>query len=787
MCQVQIISVNGIVPLGSINPTQLKVTGYLTNCLSGQVVVSSSITAPSPPTAPVYLGGGFVVLLNITPANVACDTQVNVHAECYQTPGCYDNYAGPLKCCDVVISLFDAVVTPGSLTPSQIRVTGTLKGCISDQVIVGPVYNTLSGLPVTGPSLPKPVDPVTGSFIVQLPITAAVQCDDNLTVTAECYTNPGCKSTPKSGRLDCPQCARALVSIVNAGPCTGSPPKQPITLGATINIAKGTMGYFKWNYGDGSPLGPLFEIDNTGGTATTAHIVPPYTPLQLPHDYSPGTYVAELIVTNAQGSPLECDRIPLQVVATCNQCPDVIVSANQPGPCINGKRKVTLITNVNSLPAATAFQWLFGDSQQGLAKSVTATGSWPTPPDPLVNEHEYLPGTYTAQLVNIVSPNCSMGIVTVTFTVNPCPNICCPTVVLDSPQVTGCAPSSAVATFNAQLSWQAGCTQVAPTSFEWTLNGPGGKKYQKSTTLPSTDTTAGWKDTGGNPMVVQFSAGGNYSVSMTAIIPGVSLPCNPTDTIAFTVSACCPQLIGPLNASEKPGDPCTWIFSAQVSNPNSAAVTYEWTFQDGATAATSLPQVEHTYAVGSITTGSTTLTLKSPNCPDQSLSVIVTHTCLPPTGGGGTGPGGGGTGPGGGSGSGCLCGALLVIALLFFLLSITAWIAFGCSLPVPNFALLAGAIVFLLIAVVAFILWAILCANINDCGFLNTLECLLRWLIAIWWLIALIVGAIGGPLCGFGAALAYIDLAVFLLVVNEVQKWIPCPPTRSCFGIKPKA
>src|SRR5688500_9069832 len=106
MCQVQIISVNGIVPLGSINPTQLKVTGYLTNCLSGQVVVSSSITAPSLPTAPAHPGGGFVVFLPIpAAANVACDTQVNVHAECYQTPGCYDNYAGLLKCCDVVIGL----------------------------------------------------------------------------------------------------------------------------------------------------------------------------------------------------------------------------------------------------------------------------------------------------------------------------------------------------------------------------------------------------------------------------------------------------------------------------------------------------------------------------------------------------------------------------------------------------------------------------------------------------------------------------------------------------------
>ena len=102
----------------------------------------------------------------------------------------------------------------------------------------------------------------------------------------------------------------------------------------------------------------------------------------------------------------------------------------------------------------------------------------------------------------------------------------------------------------------------------------------------------------GNLAAVQFAAGGNYSVSVTAAIPGVSLPCNPTDTAAFTVSACCPQLIGPLNASEQPGDPCTWLFSAQVSNPNNAPVTFEWSFHDGTTATTSVPQVTHAYKPG---------------------------------------------------------------------------------------------------------------------------------------------------------------------------------------------
>lgn len=653
MCQVQILSVNGIVPPGATNPTHLRVAGRLSQCPSGQVVVTSNVTAASPPTSPVYgaFGDGFIVVLPITAQNVTCgdiNNPVSVRAECYQRPACYDDDIGPLKCCDVAISWFDAIVLPGSLTPSAIRVSGTSQGCASSPFLLNdPVIvriTTSSG--AVALSGPVSVDALTGSFTAQLSIPAAtlVQCDDQISVDAWCSTNPNCKAPTVTNRLDCPQCARADVRVVSAGQCAGMPPKQPITLGATINIAKGAKRYFKWSYGDGT-MSPVFEIDNSAGSATTPHTVPPYPPPVPPnpavspsHDYSPGSYSAELIVTDAQGNPLECDKIPLPVVASCNPCPGVTVSATPPGPCVNGKRKVTLLTQVNSLPAATAFQWLFGDGQQGLAQAATAPGAWPMPANPAINEHDYAPGTYTATLANIVSPACPP--VTVRVTVDPCEDVCCPEVTIDLPQevdgqsqpeVTGCAPTSAVATFKAKLSWMAGCTPVAPTSFEWTLNGPGGKKYQKSTNLPTTDTTTGWKDPGGNPAVVQFTVGGSYSVSVIAIIPGVSLPCNPTDTASFKVPACCPQLIGPLNASEKMGDQCTWLFSAQVSNPNNAPVTFEWSFHDGTTATTSVPQTEHTYTPVASTTGMTTVTLKSPNCPDTGLSARVTHRCVCPT------------------------------------------------------------------------------------------------------------------------------------------------------------
>jgi hypothetical protein len=91
------------------------------------------------------------------------------------------------------------------------------------------------------------VDPVTGAFSTVLPVssTTPVNCDDRITVSAQCFGHPDCMPGTKSGLLDCPQCARALVNVNAQGSCTGTPPTQPITLGATINIARGTKRFFQ--------------------------------------------------------------------------------------------------------------------------------------------------------------------------------------------------------------------------------------------------------------------------------------------------------------------------------------------------------------------------------------------------------------------------------------------------------------------------------------------------------------------------------------------------------------
>ena len=322
-------------------------------------------------------------------------------------------------------------------------------------------------------------------------------------VNAWCYTDSNCKASTLSDRLKCPQCARAQVSYIS-GSCTGTPPLQQITLNTTINIASGTISCFRWIYGDGQS-GPMFTINNTAGTANT-----PYVHSEQ-HDYSPGSYTARLIVVNCQTRQLiECDEIPLSVTATCTQCPTIPVTADPPGSCINGKRSVTFHASINGVPATgTVLQWSFPNS------ILPSTTPFPVInngalPDQIVDYPANISGSVmqTAKLQAFLPPNCPP--VSVTVTIDPCPS-CCPSITLSKPTVTGCVPGSAMVSFVATVpTWPTDCTPVTPSLYAWTLDGPGGRKYQRNTSQPNTDTSTPWTDAvSGNPATVQFASGGN--------------------------------------------------------------------------------------------------------------------------------------------------------------------------------------------------------------------------------------------------------------------------------------
>jgi len=764
-CSVQIINVNGIVPPGGTIPTEIRVTGYLVSCPpaptqnAGRVVVKSTVTSPSAPTVAAYPNGGFVVSLPLAAnSGVSCGTSITVSAECEADPNCIDVKTVNLACCQINLVSVDGLVLPGHVDPDRIRVRGVALGCYGSQMVS-------VGTSVTGTQL-TPVDPVNGSFAVELPVIAVIHCDSLIKVTVQCAQNPACSISQGIKYLNCPQCARATVSYTS-GPCHGAPAVQPITLNATVYIAGGTTRYVRWDYGDGSPLGPVHTVNNSAGTANTPFPLPPET-----HDYAPGSYTAQLVVTNAAGALLECDKIPLPIAATCNACPTVSVTAGAVGACANGFQSVTLNATVGNVAAggSAVLQWDYGDGTPTTAfvananQVVQAVHAFAAPASGTAS--------YTVTL-NVISPvDCPAGQVTVT--VGPCVS-CCP-IVSVSAVPSGCAPNAASVAFSAQLSWSRGCTAVAPSAYDWTLNGVGGIQYQITTTLPTTDTSAGWTNlTTGATGPVQFPAGGAYSISATARFAPGTLPssCNPTGTQAFSLAACCPQLSGQITASEDPSDPtkCTWIYSVQLSNPNAVPVSFQWTFHDGTTATSTVPQVSHKYAVGT-STGATTVTLKSPACPDQTLTTTVTVTCgttttttptTPPT----TPPTT--TTPSTG------CGVLLVIAIILLLLG-GVLVILGICLSVP-WLWIAGAIVGA-VGLILFIIWAIFCSALTSCSLMRTMHCILFWIIAV---VAPIITALalifGGLPCGIAAAAAWGGWGTLYAWLGFIMRRVGCSPT----------
>jgi hypothetical protein len=81
-CSISLISVNGIVPTGATDPTVLRVTGTAFQCASGQVNVTSSITAPSGPVN-VDANGHFRAELPITATPAPhCGDTISVRVEC---------------------------------------------------------------------------------------------------------------------------------------------------------------------------------------------------------------------------------------------------------------------------------------------------------------------------------------------------------------------------------------------------------------------------------------------------------------------------------------------------------------------------------------------------------------------------------------------------------------------------------------------------------------------------------------------------------------------------------
>jgi hypothetical protein len=633
-CSIQILHVNGIVPPppGGPNPTQLRVMGQASGCPGNTVIIQSSITAQSGPIPVDPATNRFVATLPITvsPPPVCGDPNnpVTVEAWCQQLPPpgppspCYDSYQGPLTCCEVISLSFSAFVPVGSLDPTEIRVQGVLLGCSGDKVVaVAPSF--------TGQSMATPVDPMTGAFFISLPITAGVslQCGTRITVKAWCDSNPlGCQ-TDRTDVLDCGPCPRAKVSIHQPLPaCTGTPPTQLITLDTSIEIPANAIYVFQWDFGD-SNRGTQFTVNNTGGTPST-----PYSHSES-HNYIPGSYTAKLLVISPTPPETCPTSFPLTVLVQClPDCPTATVVRVSEGPCVNGKRTVTLEATVTA-PASSAAvgQWDFGYAPPGGSSVGPQIGvpqgqtQSPSQNSALRQTWDYPPGTYTACLKwnNAIHPGCADSCVS--FTVSTCPPPpppVCDVHLTYLPKPVPCLPPGQSVTVNFEATPNATTTPAYTGPYTWEVSQAGASIKKLTQQSPTTPDPYKFSYT--------FTSPGTYEITVTILTPNCPDPTD-TDVVSLTIKSCCPTFVGQLNAQQDPNNPCQWFFSVQVDNPNNVPLTFDWSFQDGTTQQTSIPSTSHTYAPGTITTGQTRVTMHAAGCPDVTLSTTVTLSCTCPT------------------------------------------------------------------------------------------------------------------------------------------------------------
>jgi hypothetical protein len=609
---------------------QVRVMGRARGCPGSMIVVqildpatNTPITAPSVPTQIDFGTERFVVTLPLTAAGWSCGDTVIVEAWCNADPLCKRSDSEILDCCSVTLMTAQGLVPAGSLVPTVLRVTGTLFGCPGDQVVVS--------VPGVGQSLPQGIDPLTGGFIVTLPLPAAtpplVMCGQRLLIQAWCAQDTSCEDR-RDFEIDCPGCFRAQVSATPAASCTGSPPRRDVTFNATVNVPMGQTRQFQWVF-DHPQFPPLPSTSNRAPIQTVTNTTSdPNTPFSLPPEtyaYPPGNYSPYLLLVPP---PYECDpdRVTLSLSVQCpSPCPTGTISAVVDPTCTGNTRTVTLHATVTAPTAGASGQWRVVNAQNvvtyGKAFGVPAGQTQDHLSNPDLEQIFNLPaGTYTVSLHWTLPTGCPP--VTSLLTVPPLPFHC--GVSADyTPKPLPClaANGSIPITVTASLQPANPC-YTGP--YDWTVTPPQG--------MPSTFSQTTQTHTNPHELTYTISSPGTYEIGVA--VDTDSLQCkddqnnpkyNASASVVIPVATCCPT--GTLKASQISN--CQWFFEADVTNPNNLALTFDWAFHDGATQQTQWPQntTTHTYAPGSITTGNNTVTVSATGCTPLVLSRTVTHTC----------------------------------------------------------------------------------------------------------------------------------------------------------------
>jgi hypothetical protein len=248
---------------------------------------------------------------------------------------------------------------------------------------------------------------------------------------------------------------------------------------------------------------------------------------------------------------------------------------------------------------------------------------------------------------------------------------------------------------------------------------------------------------------------GQRTVSVSLTVSGGTdrngQPCADRQNVTVNVNCRggdCPDLDGGISVTRRDGEPCIFDLTAAVRNPGGRATQLIWTLPDGSSL--TAPTASVTLAPGA--SGTVSVTLRSPGCPDETRE--ATLSC-----------------PGGGP-STISCDFLLWLAtILFGLGGLLAII--GCLMRVfAQWPFVPGALNpqlfsigmvirviglgLMAIGVVLFILWWFLCRFITPCAVLRAVFEAMRVLKYVFYVILGLIGLLAVILGAFGLPLVFV-------------------------------
>jgi hypothetical protein len=522
-----------------------------------------------------------------------------------------------------------------------------------------------------------------------------------------------------------PGCPTLSDPAVQAAADCNADGTRTVTLSATVTLPGSAAVWVIWDYGDNNDSMPT-EVSASGSIQTT-------------HDYQPGSYGAQLQVL----PPTNCPPLMIGVtVQPCIPCPTLGQGTAQYGDCnADGTRTVTLSVSLSGGVGSTV-TWDFGDGNYSAPITVTSSGS-------ATVTHNYDPGSYNPTL-SVTNPSVCGASVELSIDVPSCTPATCPNVTnLTASLSSGCAGqgNTVTATFSGTVSPPpaAGTT----IQFEWDF-GDG----SPSATSNSPSITHAYSSSGTFPVGVVTICGDCVTqATLDVIIPPC---CAVVESLGVTVTGC----VG--------SETSVIVTLVATMNTSPAAGTFTWNFGDGSSATTAAPAVIHNYTTAGSFSASVSFQPADSTCPSSSASASVSVPACGPSSGG-KGNGGGSSGP---------CGALLVAAISLLLLGGLLIILGICLAPVfpPAAPVLeiAGGIA-AGIGLILFIIWAAICAAFTSCGLMQTIYCLLVWLVGVVIPIACVVMFLmGDPPCALATAITGVAWGSILVWYGFIMDKVKC-------------